>query len=153
MFLMMIRGGLGTPKVESPFLMALIKRNGTIKTGITVLDGTCPAERNHQNCKIRYWWHLSSRKEPSKLESLFLMALIQQFRTTKTEICVIGGTYPAERNHQNWNLCSWWHLSSRKEPPKLISVSLAALIQQKETIKTGILLLDGTYQEEKNHQT
>ncbi|WP_411332945.1 hypothetical protein ACK1LH_10505 [Metabacillus indicus] len=94
-FLMMIRGGLGTPKVESPFLMALIKRNGTIKTGITVLDGTYPAERNHQNCNLLSWWHLSSSLEPSKLESLFLMALIQQKGTIKTGICVLGGTYPA----------------------------------------------------------
>ncbi|WP_152554722.1 hypothetical protein [Metabacillus indicus] len=133
--------------------MALIQQFRTIKTGITVLDGTYPAERNHQNWNHCSWWHLSSRKEPSKLESLFLVALIQQKGTIKTVITVLGGTYPAERNHQNCNLCSWWHLSSSLEPPKLISVSLVALIQQKGTIKTGILLLDGTYQEEKNHQT
>ncbi|WP_411332944.1 hypothetical protein ACK1LH_10500 [Metabacillus indicus] len=82
-----------------------------------------------------------------------MVALIQQFRTIKTGITVLDGTYPAERNHQNWNLRSWWHLSSSLEPSKLESLFLMALIQQKGTIKTGILLLDGTYQEEKNHQT
>ncbi|KEZ54454.1 hypothetical protein GS18_0205960 [Metabacillus indicus] len=49
---------------------------------------------------------LFKSEEPLKLESELLVALIQQKGTIKTGISVLGGTYPAERNHQNWNLTS-----------------------------------------------
>ncbi|KEZ53583.1 hypothetical protein GS18_0200920 [Metabacillus indicus] len=77
-------------------LMALIRKNRTLKQSNLRVDGTYPGESNPQAEQTQTLWHLSGRIEPSSRGISELMALIRENRTLKQRDLRVDGTYPGK---------------------------------------------------------